>query len=175
MPGSVFLRNDTVELRPIEPEDAGFLAETVNDPRVRGGLSMVDPVNETGEEEWIESLAEDDGVHLLVTVDGEPVGTVGLNHMNDRFGTAELGYYVAPDHHGEGYATAASRLLLRYAFRERGLHRVTAHAFAPNQASRRVLEKVGFREEGRLREDAFVDGERVDTVIHGILAEEFEG
>ncbi|MEF8776693.1 MAG: GNAT family protein [Haloarculaceae archaeon] len=175
MPGPIFLENETVELRPIEPEDAEFFAETINDPRVRSGLSMVDPVSVSGEEEWIESLSDEDGVHLVVAVEGDPVATVGLNHVHQRFGTAELGYYVAAEHHGQGYATAASRLLLRHAFDERGMHRITAKAFATNEGSRRVLEKVGFREEGRLREDAFVDGERVDTIVHGILAEEFEG
>lgn len=175
MPGPVFLENETVELCPLEPEDAEFLAKTINDPQVRGGLSMVDPKSVASEKEWIESLSEDDGVHLVITDDGEPVGTVGLNHVHERFGTAELGYYVAADHQGQGYATAATRLLLRHAFEERGMHRITAKAFAPNEGSRRVLEKAGFREEGRLREDAFVDGERVDTIVHGILADEFEG
>lgn len=175
MPGPVFLRSETVELRPMEPEDAEFLAETINDPRVRGGLSMVDPVSVADEEEWIESLSEDDGIHLVITADGERVGTIGLNHVHERFGTAELGYYVAAEHHGNGYATEATRLLLAHAFDERGMHRITAKAFATNEGSRRVLEKAGFQEEGVLREDAFVDGERVDTVVHGILAEEFEG
>jgi len=174
MPGPVFLENETVELRPIEPEDASFLAETINDPRVRRSLSSVDPHSVAEEEEWIESLGESDGIHLLIAVDGEPVGTVGLNHVHERFGTAELGYYVAAAHHGQGYATAATRLLLRHAFEERGMHRITAKAFATNEGSRRVLEKAGFEEEGALREDAFVDGERVDTVVHGILADEFE-
>jgi RimJ/RimL family protein N-acetyltransferase len=174
MPGPVFLQNETAELRPTEPEDAEFLAESVNDPRVRAGLSMSDPKSVAEEEEWIESIHEDDGLHLVIADDGEPVGTVGLHHVNDRFGTAEVGYWVAADFHGQGYATAATRLVLRYAFRERGLHRVSARAFATNDGSRRVLEKAGFREEGRLREDAFVEGERVDTIMYGILAGEFD-
>ncbi len=174
MPGPVFLENETVELRPTEPEDAEFLAEAFNDPRVRQGLSMAEPVSVAEEEEWIESAHEEDGIHLVIADDGEPVGTVGLHHLNDRFGTAEVGYWVAPNYHGQGYATAATRLILEYSFLERGMHRISAKAFATNEGSRRVLEKAGFREEGRKREDAFVQGERVDTVIYGILAEEFE-
>jgi RimJ/RimL family protein N-acetyltransferase len=53
--------------------------------------------------------------------------------------------------------------MVRYAFEERRLHKVAASAFAPNAASRRVLEKVGLREEGVLRGENFVGGEHVDV------------
>lgn len=174
MPGPRFLRGDRVELRPIEDEDAAFLAETVNDPDVRKSLTLRRPVSVGGEEDWIESIRDDDDIHLLICVDGEPVGNIGLHHIRHRPGTAEVGYFVASDQHGQGYATEATRLLLGYAFDELGLHRITGKAYASNRGSRRVLEKAGFTEEGVRREDAFADGERVDTVIYGILADEFE-
>lgn len=174
MPGPPFLRADGVELRPIEREDAAFLAETVNDPRVRKSLTLRRPVSEGEEQDWIESISDDDDIHLLICVDGDPVGNIGLHHIRHRPGTAEVGYFVASDHHGEGYATTATRLLLGYAFDELGLHRVTGKAYASNQGSRRVLEKAGFTEEGVRREDAFAEGQRVDTVVYGILADEFD-
>jgi RimJ/RimL family protein N-acetyltransferase len=64
--------------------------------------------------------------------------------------------------------------MCRYAFEERRLDKVVAEAYATNPGSRRVLEKVGFREEGVHRQEAFVGGERVDLVHFGLLAEEFE-
>jgi len=174
MPGPVFLRGEGIELRTIEKEDAEFLAASVNDPAVRNSMSMTDPVSVGSEDEWIESLWEEDDVHLLLCDDGEPVGNVSLHHLRDRHGTAEIGYWVAPDHQGQGYATSATRLILDYAFNERGLARVGGRAFATNEASQRVLEKAGFVEEGLTRQDVFLRGERVDTVDYGILAEEFE-
>lgn len=175
MPGPVFLEGETVDLHPIEVDDASFLERVVNDPAVRAGLAAYRPLNEQQEREWVESIGEDDEVHLLACVDGEPVGNFGLNRFDDVWGVAELGYMVAREHWGNGYATEAAELLCTHAFRERRLHRVQATVFAHNDASARVLEKVGFSEEGRLREHAFVDGERVDLVQFGLLADEFEG
>jgi RimJ/RimL family protein N-acetyltransferase len=71
-------------------------------------------------------------------------------------------------HHGE-------RLALHtvtddgYAVDDRGLHRVTARGFETNDASRRVLEKVGFEREGTLRDHYYVDGEYVDAHVYGLL------
>lgn len=119
-------------------------------------------------------MATDGEVHLLVCVDGEPVGMAGLSDLQPDWGVAELGYYVDPNAQGSGYATEAARLLARYGFEQRRLAKLFAHVLATNPASVRVLEKVGFREEGRLRREGFVDGERVDVLRFGLLADEFE-
>lgn len=175
MPGGVFLRDDRVVLRTIEDEDVDFLQRMINDPRVRGGLSTCEPLDRDDEREWVESIGDGGGIHLLVCVDGDPVGTVGLRAIHDGWGTAEIGYWLAPDHWGEGYATAAATLVTEYAFAERRLAKLWARVVATNSGSRRVLERVGFEEEARLREHAFVDGERVDVYRYGLLASEFDG
>ena len=173
MPGPVFAEGESVELRTVETDDAEFLAETVNDSRVRAGTAMVEPISEADEREWIDGLAERDGTHLLVCVDGDPVGIAGLNAPNATFGGVELGYPFAPDAWGQGYATDAARVLCGYAFESRRFHKVYANVFETNPASARVLEKVGFREEGRHREQAFLDGEYVDVIRFGVLADEW--
>ncbi|NLV11401.1 GNAT family N-acetyltransferase [Halomicrobium sp. HM KBTZ05] len=171
MPGPLFIDGDGVELRTIEREDLDFCRRTLNDPTVRPGLAATDPLTSSAEEEWYERhVVEGDDVHLLVCDDGEPVGTVGLNGVNETFGNAELGYWIAPDYHRNGYATAAARALVDYAFTERRLHKVYANAFAFNEGSQRVLQKVGFEREGVHREQAFVDGEYVDVYRYGLLA-----
>lgn len=175
MPGPVFREGDRVELRTVETEDVEFLQRTINHPKVRRGVFAVDPKNREQEREWVESLGDDDGVDLLVCADGEPVGTIGLQPPNQVWGVAEVGYMIAPDHWGNGYATDALAEVCGYAFAERGLDKVYAHAYATNPASRRVLEKVGFTEEGVLRDEAFVDGERVDVHRYGLLADEWLG
>lgn len=173
MPGATFREGETVELRTIEDEDVEFLQELVNDPRVRSGLGNTDPVTMEEEREWVESLAERDDYHFLVVADGIPVGVVGLNQVNDVWGVAEAGYFLDPDHWGNGYATDALQTLCGFAFEERRLEKVTAKAYETNPASRRVIEKVGFTEEGVLRDEAFLDGERVDVHAYGLLADEW--
>ena len=79
----------------------------------------------------------------------------------------------APEAWGEGYATEATELLVAYGFDQLRFNKVVAHAFAFNAASRRVLEKVGFTEEGVDREEAFIDGEYVDVHRYGLLEREW--
>lgn len=174
MPGPAFLHGDRVDLHTIEEEDAEFLQAAINDPRVRRGIGMRGPITGHEEREWIEGLGEEDGVHLLVCRDGEPMGTVGLHDLGEgSAGTAKVGYWLHPDHHGRGYATEAVELLVGYGFDQHRLHRVTAKVYDFNEASKRVLEKVGFVEEGAHREGTFVDGEYVDVCYFGVLEGEW--
>jgi len=171
MPGPVFIDGDDVTLRPVEREDLDFCQRGLNDPAVRAGLGATDPMTADDEESWYENrVLEGDSVQLLVCVDEDPVGMIGFTNVNEKWGAAELGYWLAPEYHGNGYATAAAHLLVAYGFDQRRLHKVYAKAFAHNEASQRVLEKVGFEREGALREQAFVDGEYVDVYRYGLLA-----
>ncbi|WP_136686864.1 GNAT family N-acetyltransferase [Halorhabdus amylolytica] len=174
MPGPTFLRGENVTLRPIEEEDAEFLAEAINHPEVWPTLAAVDPLSTDDEREWIENLTDDDDIHLLICADGDPVGTIGLNRVNDVWGIAELGYYVHPDAQRNGYATDAARRIVRYGFEDRRLEKVYANVYPDNHGSRGVLESVGFEREGVFREHAFVRGERIDVHRYGLLASEFD-
>jgi len=118
----------------------------------------------------------DDTLGLLVCRDETPVGFAYLirERPNDPvYRSGELAYWITPDEWGNGYATAASRLLLEHAFDALGLHRIEASAFSSNDASRRVLEKLGFTEEGVARRKALVDGEWTDVVRYGLLEAEW--
>ncbi|KTG28038.1 GNAT family N-acetyltransferase [Haloferax profundi] len=174
MPGAVFLEGDVVELRTVEADDIEFLHEMVNDPRVRNGIAAVDPITRTKEREWVESRGDGDDINFVVCDDGTPVGSIGFKAPNVINGAVEVGYSVAPDHWGKGYATDALRTICGYAFRERRLNKVYANAYETNPASCRVLEKAGFQQEGVLREQGFVDGEHVDTLRYGLLSEEWK-
>jgi RimJ/RimL family protein N-acetyltransferase len=182
MPGPVFLHtdDDAVALRTVEEEDLPFLQRNWNDPDVRRLLRSPTPRNgkQTDEafEEW---LSDDDSVNLLVSDesdggdDPEPVGTVSLFRIDEQAGVGTLACWITPDAHGEGYATLATEAMVAHAFDERRLHKVVGEAYAHNTASRRVLEKVGLREEGVLRDEKFVDGDHVDVHRYGLLADEW--
>ena len=174
MPGPVFIPGDAVDLHTIEEEDLDFLQRNVNDPAVWRRIGRADPVNAQQEREFFDEIVSGDGgVHLLVCADGEPVGTVGLNDIGDSGGSAELGYWIAPDHHRQGYGTEAAELTTGYGFDQLGLHRVAARVFEFNDASCKLLERLGFTREGTHREAAFVDGEYRDTYWYGLLEEEW--
>jgi RimJ/RimL family protein N-acetyltransferase len=174
MTGPVFLEADDVTLRVPGEDDLDFLTELVNDPEVWPSLMASRPKTRTAEREFVESLADSDEVHLLICPGEEPAGIIGLNDVNQDWGVAELGYMLAPEAWGNGYATDAARRLVRYGFEDLRLHKIKANAYESNPASRRVLEKVGFEEEGLFRDHAYVRGEYVDVHRYGLLAEEFE-
>lgn len=176
MPGPAFLDGEQVTLNIIGEDDVPFLYETINDPAVNDGLGFSRPKSEEIEREWVESVtdSESNDVHFLICVDGESVGTTGLNDVSMHNGTGEIGYYLTPEAWGHGYATAAVRRLVTYAFDELRLHRVYAQVFAENEGSRRVLEKAGFEHEGILREHWYRHGAYEDVHRYGVLESEWE-
>lgn len=174
MPGPAFIEGDDIALRTVEEEDIEFLQAAVNDPRVWRPIGGSTPYNLEQERDFFENVVSDDEtVHLLVTSGETPVGTIGLNAIDQEAGVAEIGYWIAPDHWGNGFGTEATELIVRYAFDHRRLHKLTAQVFEFNEASRRLLETVGFTEEGVQREQVFIDGEYQDTHWYGLLAREW--
>lgn len=86
---------------------------------------------------------------------------------------AEIGFTIAPAFQGKGYATEAAGLLLGYLFGARRKHRVTANCDARNLASAAVLERLGLRREGHLRESTWAKGEWTDDLLYAMLRREW--
>ncbi|WP_265110038.1 GNAT family N-acetyltransferase [Halosolutus halophilus] len=174
MPGPVFLGGDDVALRPIEEEDLDFLQTQINDSDVWRPIGRSKPLNAEQEREFYENvICDDDGVHLLITADSTPVGTIGLHNVDWETQKAEVGYWVAPDYHGRGYGTEATTRLVEHGFDQLGLHRIAACVFEFNEPSQRLLESVGFTREGVHRDAEFVDGEYQDVYWYGLLEHEW--
>jgi RimJ/RimL family protein N-acetyltransferase len=115
------------------------------------------------------------GVELVA--DGRLIGDVVLFWGSGPDRAGEIGYVFAPASGGRGYATEAARALLSLGFDAHGglgLHRIFAHLDARNGASARVLERLGMRREGLLRQDSWFKGEWSDTLVYAMLAPEFE-
>lgn len=174
MPGPVFLEGDRVELRTIEEEDLDFLQEGVNDPSVWRAIGLGTPVNGPQERDFFENVVcGDDEVNLLVAVDGEPAGIVGLGSKETETHGAELGYWMHSDHREQGYGREAASLVTTYGFHQRGFHRISARVFEFNDASQALLESLGFTHEGIHREAVFVDGQYWDVHWYSALAPEW--
>ena len=105
--------------------------------------------------------------------DGAFLGWCGLTSWNPDHRSASLGYCFGQAAWGQGFATEAARALLAWAFDTLDLNRVQAEADTRNAASARVLEKLGFRLEGTLREDCVVDGDVSDSWVYGLLRREW--
>jgi len=88
-------------------------------------------------------------------------------------GLAEIGFTLAPQHQGYGYATEAVRRLLHYLLIEQGKHRVRASCDDRNTRSAAVLERVGMRREGHLLESTWSKGEWTNDLLYGVLRREW--
>ena len=108
----------------------------------------------------------------LLKADGKLIGNIGLQNINRRMLTAEIGYSIASEARGNGYATEAVRLVTQKAFTETPLRKLIAQVHQENRASRRVLEKVAYKPEGVLRENYVINGMPVNEIIYGILRRE---
>lgn len=170
MPGARFLSGDRLTLRTIGPDDYGFIHDHWNEPSIRYGAPMPMPISQDDVAALVED--EDDVTPFLPCVDGEPVGYVMLFDVDEQASHGELGYWIVADERGKGYATEAAELCLDHGFNDRGLHKVFARVFETNDASIRVLERLDFQREGRLREHYYVNGEHRDMYLYGLLRSE---
>ena len=100
---------------------------------------------------------------------GQLIGNAGIRMKTPEAREADIGYELDPRYWGCGYATEAAGALLALGFRELKLHRIWAQCIAENTASARVLEKIGMRQEGHLRENEWMKDRWWDTMLYAIL------
>lgn len=102
------------------------------------------------------------------------IGNVQLLHIHPVHRSAEFSILIGePDCRGKGLGRLATRLCLQHAFGDLNLHRVWLHVRCDNLPALQLYRAVGFVEEGRLRQAAFKQGQYVDLLLMGLLAEEF--
>jgi len=101
------------------------------------------------------------------------IGNAGIRRKPNNGFEADIGYELSPEHWGNGYATEAARALVNIGFGEWGLRRISSWCIADNLASARVLEKLGLTLEGRLRENEHFKGRYWDTLLYGMLEDEW--
>jgi RimJ/RimL family protein N-acetyltransferase len=114
---------------------------------------------------------------LAVTLkaSGRLIGNCGIRQAAAGAREADIGYELSPDHWGHGYATEAARAIVQFGFAELKVHRIWAWCIADNTASARLLERLGLKLEGRLREKEYFKGRWWDTLVYGILENEWHG
>lgn len=110
---------------------------------------------------------------VVETATGAAVGALSIR-PGFQPGRGDIGYWIGIPHQRKGYATAAVARALEIAFGPMKMEKVEACAFVGNLASRRVLEKNGFREEGRTRKAVLKRGRWLDEWVLGITREEWE-
>ncbi|MFG1945171.1 GNAT family N-acetyltransferase [Nonomuraea sp. NPDC048826] len=165
-----------VTLRPVGPEHADGLLALVSDPEVRrltGSHAVPDP---EACRQWCATRAgQPDRLDLAIEAGGEYVGEVVLNELDPANLSCNLRIaLIGARAFGKGYGTEAIALALGHAFRTTPLHRVHLEVFAFNDRARHVYKKLGFVEEGLLRDALRWDGEWHDAVVMSVLRPDWQ-
>lgn len=123
---------------------------------------------------YASELANDQSVPFFIFREGGGL-MGGLTIANIRRGVAQsatIGYWIGSPFTGQGHMTNAVRLACKFGFDSLRLHRIEAACIPENEASRRVLEKAGFRREGYAREYLCIAGRWQDHLLHALLPED---
>lgn len=171
------LEGDLVRLRAMRDDDAEFCHDVANDPDLRGHLRFERPKTLEGERMWMQGLDDERERFWIFETrdDARRVGILSYTDWNRIACVAELGITVldAADR-GRGHGGDALRTAIRHGFLEMGLQRIHLTVYDHNPA-RRLYERHGFHQEGRLRRHVYKMGAYRDVLVMGLLREEWTG
>ncbi len=178
--GFQHLVSERLLIRRFRPEDARALATYRSDPEVARLQAWQAPYTQKAAAAFIASLETlwpgipETWFQFAVGLrKGEPlIGDLGLRLCDDPR-QAEVGFTLAGSYQGKGYALEALRCLLRYVFEGLSLHRVFSYTDLRNERGQRLLQRAGFREEGRLMQASWFKGEWVSECVYAQLASEW--
>ena len=169
---------DSLGIRPLEADDAAELYALVKaNPDLEEWMPWAAEQDLAATERFIadaeKQLVGENGFQAAIEPEGRIIGVVGFHEVDWVNRNTSIGYWLAEAARGQGIMTAAVRALLDHAFYEWELHRVEIHCAPGNLPSRAIPERLGFREEARLRETELVGGRYLDSVVYGILEGEW--
>jgi [ribosomal protein S5]-alanine N-acetyltransferase len=128
----------------------GFVANQIEQPRIKYQLAVI------------------------LKSSQQLIGNCGIRLKAAAAREGDIGYELSPEYWGHGYATEAASAIVEFGFNELGLHRIWSWCIADNVGSARVLQKIGMQAEGRLRENEFYKGRWWDTLLFGMLDDEWK-
>jgi len=171
----VILHTPRLRLRPAREADAATMAEYRSDPEIAKYQDWDMPYTldralaGAAKQATFDDLVEGSWVSFAIDFEGEMVGDIAAC-IHEGGGVAEMGYTLARQRHGHGYATEAANAMVDHLFQNHGVHRIEAGLDPENVASMRVLESVGMRMECLARDSCVARGEWVDDLRYSLLA-----
>jgi RimJ/RimL family protein N-acetyltransferase len=173
------LETERLILRPFTLADAAEVKRLAGDRDIASTtITIPHPYEDGMAEEWIGSQQErfdkGEAVPFAIThgEQGYLIGSIGLQ-IAKELDRADLGYWIGKPYWNQGYCTEAAQAVVRYGFEVLGLHRISASHITRNPASGRIMQKIGMKHEGHLREHSKKWGNYDDVEIYGILRSEY--
>lgn len=172
------LTSDRLLLRPFALADAPDVQRLAGDRDIASTtLNIPHPYEDGMAETWIGGHEErfdkgEQAAFAVVLRAGTLIGAIGLE-IDQQHERAELGYWIGKPYWGQGYCTEAAEVVLHYGFEMLGLNRIQARHLARNPASGRVMQKIGMRYEGYLRQHVIKWGSFEDIELYAVLKGEY--
>lgn len=172
-------KGEKIRLREYKKEDIKLAQEYVNDSEIKKLLNPGIPFLYTyeDEEKWYENLsASKDTYNFAIETleDKKYIGGCGINEVDWKNSYVVVGIFIGDkDYLGKGYGTDAMKVLMNFIFEQMNIHKIKLNVFSFNKRAIKSYEKCGFKVEGILRDELFVDGKYHDEVSMGILREEY--
>lgn len=164
------------KIRSFSPRDTAALVKYANNRNVWINLrdSFPLPYTEKDARAWVHYARNQNPESNFAIARGEElIGAVGLVLQADvQRLSAELGYWLAEPFWGKGIATKAVQAFTEFAFANFDLVRIYAYVFEWNRPSAKVLEKAGYRLEGRLEKSVIKDGQIIDQFLYALIRED---
>jgi RimJ/RimL family protein N-acetyltransferase len=170
---------DLVRLRPLDESDVDDIMTWVNEPEIVRNLAAFSGAPLTREQElaWVRQVrasTSDLVFSILAADDGRYLGQCGIHQIHARSKVGRLACIIARrEEMGRGFGSASVRALLDHGFRTLGLHKLWLMVFSHNTRSRGIYSRLGFIEEGTLREEYFHEGHWHDMVRMSLLDREW--
>lgn len=176
-----FILHDTkIYLRPVKKKDAVSILKLAKDKEIAEFTNVPHPYTLEHAHAFIQethrNMKKGKAVELGIfnLKNHEFLGIVGITNIHEKYGYADIAYWIGKKFWRNGYATQAIKLMISYAFSVLKLHRLQAVVRHTNIASLALLSKAGFKIEGRLRQIVYKKGVYLDRVLFGMLDFEYK-
>ncbi|WP_246941389.1 GNAT family N-acetyltransferase [Bacillus pinisoli] len=174
--------DESVSLRLVEIHDAERIFELTDESRIYlkewlPWLDFTKSVEDTKDfiRGCLKGYAENKSLNTVIILNEEIVGIAGFNSINWSNKTAYIGYWLGEKFQGKGIVTKVAEALTNYAFKHLKLNKVEIRAAVENKKSRSVPERLGFINEGTIRQAEWLYDHYVDHIVYGVLVNEWRG
>lgn len=171
------LKGKKVILRAIERDDLKYFVKWLNNQEIIKNMAIFYPFSLAQEEEWFEkTLRDDKQKHFLITTNkNKPIGGIGIQGIDWKNRKAHLGLFIGEKNYwNKGYGTNAILTLLKFAFNEMNLNKISLTAFEHHKRAIKCYEKCGFEKGGVLEEEIYKDGKYQNLIAMAILSSKFK-
>ena len=174
---NMILEGKNIYLRPMTGEDTDLIVKWRNEDFVRKNFIYQKPFTREGHLNWVETMVKTGKVvqFIICTSENKPVGSVYLRDIDETHHKAEYGIFIGErEALSKGYGTEAAKLMIRYAFEKRKLHKLMLRVLAGNDRAKKSYENAGFVQEAYLKDDVYLEDGYRDVILMAVINPEKE-